>query len=97
MSAAAQVIVAVGVLILLMAIAAVVVKYARHIRISIGKVEAEMKPNGGQSLRDRIDALSAAVDGHFSELFAKVDNHEQRITALEKPKPKPRTPRKKAA
>ena len=97
MSAAAQVIVAVGVLVLLVGIAIVVVFYARNIRLSVGAVEAEFKPNGGSSLRDAINRLEEKVDGHFAELFAKVDNHEARITALEEPKPKPRTPRKKAA
>jgi hypothetical protein len=92
MSAAAQIVVAVGVLILLCGITVVVVRYARTISLKVGKVEAEMRPNGGSSLRDSVDRVENLVNG----LVATVANHEARIKRLENP-PKPRTPRKKAA
>lgn len=95
MSAAAEIIVAVGTLLLLAAIAVAVVRFARSMKVSVGSISAEFSPNGGKTLRDAIDRLTEKVDGHFAELFAKVDDHEARITALEKPKP--RTPRKKAS
>jgi hypothetical protein len=92
MSTAAQIVMAVGVLILFVAVAFTVVFYARHIRLSVGKVEAEFRPNGGSSLRDAINRLESKLD----PIAATVANHEQRIRKLENP-PKPRTPRKKAA
>lgn len=92
MSVVAQVIMAIGVLILFVAVAFTVIFYARHIRLTVGKVEAEFKPNGGSSLRDAINRLESKLD----PLSATVANHEQRIKRLENP-PKPRAPRKKAA
>jgi C4-dicarboxylate-specific signal transduction histidine kinase len=91
MNGSAQIVVAVGVLILLIGITVVVIRYARTIKVTVGKVEAEFRNNGGSSLRDAVDKLQATL----SPLAATVADHEQRITALEHPKP--RTPRKKAA
>ena len=93
MSAAAEIIVAVGTLLLLAAVAVAVVRFARSMKVSVGSITAEFRNNGGSSLRDAVDRVETKVD----DLVATVRNHEARITALEEPKPKPRTPRKKAA
>lgn len=93
MSAAAEIIVAVGTLLLLAAVAVAVVRFARSMKVSVGNISAEFRNNGGSSLRDAVDRVETKVD----DLVATVRDHEARITALEAPKPKPRTPRKKAA
>lgn len=93
MSAAAEIIVAVGTLLLLAATSVAVVRFARSMKVSVGTISAEFSPNGGKTLRDAINRVETKVD----DLVATVRDHEARITALEKPQPKPRTPRKKAA
>lgn len=92
MNPAAQVLLAVGGLLILAAGAVVVVRFARTVRIGIGNISAEFRNNGGSSLRDAVDRVEAKVD----DLVATVRDHEQRIKRLENP-PKPRAPRKKAA
>lgn len=93
MTNAAQVVVAVGVLILLSAISVTVIVYTRHIKVSVGKVEAEFRPNGGNSLKDVLSRLEEELRTNVAQLSAAVDDHEVRITKLETP----RTPRKKAS
>lgn len=97
---------AVGLFFVLLAFAFAVVRTSKLLKFSLGNLQAEFQPNSGKTMRDAVDTMRDAVDrlenkvdGHFVELFAKVEDHEDRITALEEPKPKPRTtrPRKKAA
>lgn len=92
MSPAAEIIVAVGTLLLLAAVAVAVVRFARSMKVSVGSITAEFRNNGGSSLRDAVDRVEAKVD----DLVATVRDHEARLKRLENP-PKPRTPRKKAA
>lgn len=86
-----EMIVAIGFLLVLAAVAVVTLRYARHIKVTVGKVEAEFRPNGGSSLKDAITRLERTL----APLATQVADHETRITRLENP-PKPRV-RKKAA
>jgi hypothetical protein len=48
------------------------IKTAARVEKAVVTIEAEFKPNGGSSLRDAVNRIEA-----------KVDNHEQRLAALE--------------
>ena len=92
---------AVGLFFVLLAFAFAVVRTSKLLKFSLGNLQAEFQPNGGKTMRDAVDRLEGKVDGHFAELFAKVDEHTvalaehgKRLDALEG-KPKPRV-RKKA-
>jgi hypothetical protein len=44
----------------------------RHLVVSVGSIKAELKPNGGSSMRDAIDRMEAAtkVNAHRAEIAA---------------------------
>lgn len=93
---------AAGFLLVLASLAWVLFRGVKHIKLNVGNIQAELQPNGGSTIRDSLDRLETKVDGHFGDLFQKVDEHtrilnehSKRLDLLEKPKKAP-VKRKKA-
>jgi hypothetical protein len=51
----------------------------RKTRASAGRVEHEVTPNGGASLRDAVNRIASRVDS----LHTKLDDHSQRLVRVE--------------
>jgi len=76
----------------------VMVKYGRHIYLSVGKVRAELSPNGGSSLKDQLNrveqGMSTLHDGQRDiranaerwqgEMLGRFNEMDSRVRRLER-------------
>lgn len=75
-------------------------KYAERMNDAIVTVEAQMKPNGGSSLRDAVDRIEVRLAEHEErlKLLETIDARQTRVEQIvAKFPPPPSPPRKKAA